>query len=179
MNNDLMSLLLMALIPGAMILGAVKLLLDDRARGEQARLRAELRKAFHDKHMQIKLGAHERALLFLERISPEHLLPRLQPQGKAAAQFHAELVEAIRSEYEYNLSQQLYIRPAAWKALAQAKDAMIALAHESHKSLPEGSDAGALALRMLERYPAAGQEFIQKAINETKEEVLDLFRFSE
>ena len=65
----------------------------------------------------IRLRAYERLILFLERISPENLIVRVsQPQMKAK-ELEKALTDAIRAEFDHNLSQQLYVSTEAWEAV--------------------------------------------------------------
>lgn len=46
----------------------------------------------------IKLQAYERIILFLERISPNSLIVRLQISGMKSHQLHIEMLSLIRAE---------------------------------------------------------------------------------
>lgn len=74
----------------------------------------------------IRLQAYERVVLFLERINPTSLVMRLNKTGNAPA-FQAELLKTIRTEFEHNLSQQIYISSKAWETTVRAKEETIKL----------------------------------------------------
>jgi hypothetical protein len=74
----------------------------------------------------IRLQAYERVILFLERINPNSMVMRLSKVGSASA-FQGELLKTIRSEFEHNLSQQIYMSSKAWEAVVQAKEETIKL----------------------------------------------------
>ncbi len=59
----------------------------------------------------IKLQAYERIILFLERISMESLLVRVSSPEITASQLQTSLLATVRSEFEHNLSQQIYMSP--------------------------------------------------------------------
>ncbi|MDQ3048939.1 MAG: hypothetical protein M3R27_15420 [Bacteroidota bacterium] len=69
----------------------------------------------------IRLQAYERVILFLERINPNSIVMRLNKTG-SAAHFQAELLKTIRSEFEHNLSQQIYMSNKSWDAVVRAKE---------------------------------------------------------
>ena len=69
----------------------------------------------------IKLQAYERIVLFLERISLESLLVRVSSPEMTASQLHTALLNCIRSEFEHNLSQQIYMSPQAWEVVKNAR----------------------------------------------------------
>jgi hypothetical protein len=74
----------------------------------------------------IRLQAYERVILFLERINPSGMVMRLNKTG-SAANFQGELLKTIRSEFEHNLSQQIYMSNKSWEAVVRAKEETIKL----------------------------------------------------
>jgi hypothetical protein len=72
----------------------------------------------------IRLQAYERIILFLERINPNSMVMRLSKTG-SAANFQGELLKTIRSEFEHNLSQQIYITSKSWDSVVKAKEETI------------------------------------------------------
>jgi hypothetical protein len=74
----------------------------------------------------IRLQAYERVILFLERINPSSMVMRLNKTG-SAANFQGELLKTIRSEFEHNLSQQIYMSNKAWDGVVKAKEETIKL----------------------------------------------------
>jgi hypothetical protein len=88
----------------------------------------------------LKLQAYERVMLFLERISPESLIVRVNRPGYTCQQLHGELLNTIRSEYEHNLSQQIYLSSGAWEMVKNARGRTIQLintnAEKIQKDLP-------------------------------------------
>lgn len=73
----------------------------------------------------IKLQAYERIALFLERIALNNLIVRVYKPGMSARLLQAELLKAIRSEFEHNLSQQIYLSNDSWNATKTAKEEII------------------------------------------------------
>lgn len=59
----------------------------------------------------IRLQAYERIILFLERISLESLIMRTNKKGISSKELQASMLNTIRSEFEHNLSQQIYLTP--------------------------------------------------------------------
>lgn len=51
--------------------------------------------------MPLKLQAYERMCLYLERISPGNMLPRLNEPGLSASAFQGILVRQIREEFTH------------------------------------------------------------------------------
>ncbi len=69
----------------------------------------------------LRLQAYERMALFLERITPESLLMRVNQPGLTSQQLQSQLLTIIRAEFEHNLSQQIYITAQAWEVVKNAK----------------------------------------------------------
>jgi len=74
----------------------------------------------------IRLQAYERVVLFLERINPNSMVMRLN-KATSAATFQGELLKTIRSEFEHNLSQQIYMSNKSWEAVVKGKEETIKL----------------------------------------------------
>ena len=75
-----------------------------------------------DSSRRLQLQALERLTLFAERSGLKNLVTRLGGNGMSASAFHQQLVDTIKSEYEYNLSQQIYVSPEIWNAITRLKD---------------------------------------------------------
>ena len=69
----------------------------------------------------LRLQACERLTLMLERINVPNLLLRLPPAPAASAkEYTASLLLNIRQEFEYNVTQQIYVSDALWSIMLQA-----------------------------------------------------------
>jgi len=89
----------------------------------------------------LRLQAYERAILFLERISPENLIMRVNKPGLTCQQLQSELLHTIRSEFEHNLSQQIYISHGAWEMLKIARGRTIQMINTITEKQPHDSPA--------------------------------------
>jgi hypothetical protein len=78
----------------------------------------------------LKLQAYERMVLFLERINPNSMVMRTN-KAVSAPFLQAELLKIIRTEYEHNLSQQIYMSNKAWEAVLKAKEETIKIINVS------------------------------------------------
>lgn len=105
----------------------------------------------NDEAKRLQLQALERLTLFAERSGLKNLVSRLGGQNMPAAAFHQLLVETLQSEYEYNLSQQIYVSPEVWNAVTRLKDQNIYVINHITANLHH--DASGLELgRMLIEY---------------------------
>ena len=123
----------------------------------------------------IRLKAYERVILFLERISPESLIIRIRVEGTTNAQLHQALLEAVRQEFEHNLSQQLYLSDKAWSVCLNSKENIIKLINTSFFNLdPKGSSIQ-LSKNIIEAKLNNDINIIESAISLIKKEISTIF----
>lgn len=120
---------LIIVVPSLIILGIVYIMMNGFLDGmkkmfmeDYRRRKEETKIANHGTIAPLRIQAHERMILFLERISPSNLVMRTHHSGITAHELHAELIKAIRAEYEHNLSQQVYLSIGAWEMIKTAKE---------------------------------------------------------
>lgn len=107
----------------------------------------------------LKAQAYERLITFSERIGFSSLSNRL-PAGQLTARQLAEVyTETIKTEFDFNISQQIYVSEKIWKAVCDMKDQQIFIIQQLVVALPEGANG-----RMLE---TAIDEFLRTAPNGT------------
>jgi hypothetical protein len=123
----------------------------------------------------LRLQAYERAILFLERISPENLIMRINKPGLTCQQMQSELMHAIRSEFEHNLSQQIYISHGAWEMLKIARGRTIQMINTMSEKLPHDSPAINLSKAILESMVEEEKAPTADAIVFIKKEISALF----
>jgi len=121
--------------------------------------------------LPLQLQAYERIVLFLERIFPTTLILRLNKPDLSSAQLQALLVKTIRDEFEYNLSQQIYISPTSWELVKNAKEETIRLINKGAGKVTEDAPSSELARIILEFSLEKEKLPITIAIEELKKEV--------
>jgi len=119
----------------------------------------------------IRLQAYERIVLFLERISLESLIVRVSNADMSAGQLHTAMLNAIRSEFEHNLSQQIYMSPQAWEVVRNARSNMIKIINSEVEKMPANSTGMALSKKLLERIMELEKEPTRAAIDYIKGEI--------
>ncbi len=119
----------------------------------------------------IRLQAYERIVLFLERISLESLIVRVSSADMSAGQLHSAMLSAIRSEFEHNLSQQIYMSPQAWEVIRNARSNMIKIINSEVEKMPPNSSGMALSKQLLERIMELEKEPTRAAIDYLKGEI--------
>ena len=123
----------------------------------------------------LKLQAYERIVMFLERIAPHSLLPRTQQIGMTAQVLQTKLLSAIRSEYEHNLSQQIYISKDAWIVTKTAKESIVKIINSSMDKVGKEAPAFELSKLILEHMMSLQNSPTDTAIDFLKKEVDKLF----
>ena len=121
--------IIVLLLPSLVVLGIVYFMMqgfiesmEKMFQEEHRRRKDETKTANHGLVAPLKIQAYERMILFLERIAPSNLVMRIHHSGITAHELHAELIQALRAEFEHNLSQQVYLSIGAWEMIKTAKE---------------------------------------------------------
>lgn len=123
----------------------------------------------------IRFRAYERLILFLERITPENLVMRVQQHDMNAMQLHSELLKTIRTEYEHNLSQQLYVSPEAWSLVVTAKESLIKILNTTVAGINPTTPALALSKEFIEDFHDSNTTTFELAKKKLQKEVSQYF----
>ena len=75
------------------------------------------RLGLHNETNKLRLQAYERLSLYAERSSLKNIVARTSFGEMNVINFQLTLLDTLRSEYEYNGSQQIYVSPDMWKAI--------------------------------------------------------------
>ena len=168
---ELFAEILKITIPALLVFFTAWFILRNMIRNDQERRRQEIVMQGARTVTPIKLQAYERIVLFLERISLESLLVRVSTSGMNAGQLQSALLSAIRSEFEHNLSQQIYMSPQAWEVVKNARSNIIKLINsESEKINPEAQGIE-LSKQLLSKVMELEKEPTRVAIDFLKSEV--------
>ena len=158
-------------IPAILVLIAAWISLRYLIKNDQDKRRQELILQGSRTVTPIKLQAYERIVLFLERISLESLLVRISSPGMSASQLHSSLLTTIRSEFEHNLSQQIYMSPQAWEVVRNARSSMIKIINSEFEKMPENATSLEFSKKLLESIMELDKEPTRAAIDFIKAEV--------
>ena len=106
--------------------------------------------SFHDNmSIDVKLRAYERMILFLDRIEPVGMINRLEINNLSADEVSAILIKNIVHEYEYNVSQQIYMSNALWSMIELSKNKIINSISLFQSSLSKNASANDLVEEIL------------------------------
>lgn len=98
----------------------------------------------------LKLQACERLTLLIERIDLQKLLLRIQPTSDIKDNYQFLLIQHINQEFEYNLSQQIYISSELWEIIVQTKNTIISTIQKG-TALPNVNNAYELQTFLLQQ----------------------------
>jgi hypothetical protein len=116
---------------------------------EKDRQNIEIERSRQEIVFPARMQAYERIILFLERSTPESLIRRVLKSSTSARLFHSELIATVRSEFDHNLSQQVYMTPEAWNMVKTATEETLRLVNVAASSLPETAASTDLAESIL------------------------------
>lgn len=111
----------------------------------------------------LQLQAYERLILLTGRIALPNLINRMNQPGLSLREMQALLTQQIRQEFDYNMTQQLYVSPEAWEAIRNLKDQNLLIINQVASYLsPDatGADLNKAILEMLMQNPKASLETV-------------------
>lgn len=125
--------------------------------------------------LPIRLQAYERMCLFLERISPNNLIVRLNNAEYNAAQFQHVLLSEVREEYNHNLSQQVYMSDEAWNMVRRAMEDLVVKINQAGSEVSKEAKSLDLAKRIFDLVMEQGSDQINEALVFIKDEIRQEF----
>ena len=164
------------ILPAAAVLVGVWLVLNQNKSKEAIKENLAVRGQALNRIVPLRLQAYERAVLFLERITPDNLLTRTELKGKNSNQLWKELQSTVREEYEHNLAQQLYISIEGWLELVKAKENVLTLINQCGRTIPPQNSSLELAKKILHVYKETESSPVESAIIFLKTDLQKSFR---
>lgn len=85
---------------------------------------------------QMQLNAYERLILLVDRIALHNLISRLNQPNASAREMQHLLTQSIKDEFEYNITQQVYVSADAWNAVKNLKEQNMLVVNQIAATLP-------------------------------------------
>ena len=164
-------------LPAGLVLAAAVMVIRENQKKTELQERYGIVQKTYAQVMPLRLQAYERAILFLERISPENLLLRVDARGKTARQFQLELIQEIRGEYDHNVAQQLYVTEDGWSTLARAKEQIIGMINRTARELQPEAQGSELGRKILNKMVEADSAPARDAIKVLKRDIQKMFNY--
>jgi len=98
----------------------------------------------------IQLQAYERLTLLVDRIAIPNLISRSPYDGLSAREMQLILTKGIRDEFDYNITQQIYITPETWNAVKNLKEKNLLTINQIAAVLPPTASGLDLNRALLE-----------------------------
>jgi hypothetical protein len=141
--------ILKIILPAAAVFVAAFLIVKRFLDNEELRREHELKKSNQAALTPLRLQAYERIVIFLERIHPNTIVVRVNKHGMTAQQLHGELIKTIKSEYEHNISQQIYVSYGSWELVKTTKEEITKLINIAATKVAHDKPANDLAMMIL------------------------------
>lgn len=125
--------------------------------------------------LPLRLQAHERLIVFVERLNPANLLVRLHQQGISIGALQAMVLNEINAEYQHNISQQLYMSTISWSVIRKLKDDTVAMINNAVQGLPEDANGIELSKAILQHMSLIEENPYELTINLLKQDIQRLF----
>lgn len=170
MVNEILEILKYTL-PSLIVFLAVWFVLKSMLQNEYKRMHVETIVKNQRITTPVKLQAYERMTILLERISPEALIMRVSNPALTAKQFQAELLNNIRSEFEHNVAQQIYISNQAWELVKNAKTSVIQLINSTAAKVNPDNQSIILSRMILEELMQQEKSPVSIALDFIKAEI--------
>ncbi len=174
MMNTLFQIALIVIPAGGIFL-TVALFLKRQSEKEIRHLQIELKKERQNFFLPSRVESYQRAVLLMERIHPNSLVMRLHNPGLPAKGFQADLLKAIRDEYDHNVAQQIFISLPAWTMVKNSKEEIIKIINLAGTQCESVATATDLAGKIFEIIGEVGTLPTEITVDYLKKELQELF----
>jgi hypothetical protein len=137
-------------IPAIVVLIASAIIVSKFLVNETQRKRLSIFQENMDTTLRLRLQAYERLALYMERIHPRVLVPRLYETGMTVRDLQTAITITVNSEFEHNLSQQIYVSSQLWKTVQGVKEQELAMVNQIAGQLNPEASAKELHQRMID-----------------------------
>lgn len=124
---------------------------------------------------KLKLQAYERLSLLLERTSIPSLIQNLGSNGITAREFKLLALKLIQDEFNYNLSQQIYVTDQTWNMIKIVKEQTSIMLQQVEKTIPENANASEFCIALINHLQNAGEVPHEKGLKMIKHEIEVIF----
>lgn len=99
---------------------------------------------------QMQLQAYERLVVLVDRIALPNLISRVSQADISAREMQLILTKNIREEFEYNISQQIFVSPDAWNSVKNLKEQNLLIINQLANILPPNASGLDLNKQLLQ-----------------------------
>lgn len=149
-GTDTIFILCLIVLPALLVFFTAQYMMKQHIANSVQLVKTEILKTNLNTFTPLKLQAYERIALFLERTSIPALIQSYAQAGQSARGFAAAAIHAIKEEYSYNVSQQIYVSTQMWTLVKAIKEQHIQLLQNISASLPAEATAADLSQKLIE-----------------------------
>ncbi len=149
-GTDMIFILCMIVLPALLVFLTAQYMMKQHVLNSVQLIKIEILKTNHQSFTPLKLQAYERIALFLERTSIPVLIQTYAQVDQTARGFAAAASHAIKEEYNYNVSQQIYVSSQMWILIKAIKEQHLQLFQNITASLPPEATAADLSRKLIE-----------------------------
>jgi hypothetical protein len=149
-GTDTIFILCLIVLPALLVFFTAQYMMKQHITNSVQLVKTEILKTNLNTFTPLKLQAYERIALFLERTSIPALIQSYAQAGQSAPGFAAAATHAIKEEYSYNVSQQIYVSSQMWTLVKAIKEQHLQLLQNITTSLPAEATAADLSQKLIE-----------------------------
>lgn len=178
MNSLLPQLLELAkyTVPAIVVLIATYLLVQRFLDTELRRKQLSLLQDTQHVTIPLRLQAYERLAIFIERIHFRNLVNRVYETGMTVADLRYALNFTINTEFEHNISQQIYVTREVWRSVQHVREQEISMVHTLAQQLSAEAPGPELQVKLIDYLMSSEEglpgEIALQMINEEARKVL-------
>jgi len=143
-TTDILLIAVIAMVPAILVILVVRMIIKKFFEREYSEKVKEIKDLARERIQPLRLQAYERFLLYLERINPNNSIINLYKPGMSARLLQSSLIDKIRSEFDHNMAQQLYISDSSWESIRNAREETLKIINMAAKNC--GPDATGIDL---------------------------------
>lgn len=125
--------------------------------------------------LTLRLQAHERLIVFTDRLNPANLFLRLHQPGISAKELQSLILNEIRLEYQHNVTQQLYVSSENWRIMSKLKEDTLAMINNAVAGLPADASGVDLSRIVLEHMAGIKENPYDLTLELIKRDIHQLF----
>jgi hypothetical protein len=149
-GTDTIFILCLIVLPALLVFFTAQYMMKQHITNSVQLVKTEILKTNLNTFTPLKLQAYERIALFLERTSIPALIQSYAQAGQSARGCAAAATHAIKEEYSYNVSQQIYVSSQMWTLVKAIKEQHLQLLQNITASLPAEATAADLSQKLIE-----------------------------
>ena len=118
----------------------------------------------------LRLQAYERLSLFCERIAAPSLMLRLREEDQTNAALRMAMLITIQQEFEYNITQQVYVSDPLWQIIKISRDNTVMDINGMYEKVDPKGSSKELATVLLSQSESQSASSLNTALSAIKKE---------